>query len=89
MAEPRPVDLFIMSNERGEGTMTLGRPIYAPVDGMKRCEVWVPVGDPLGIRHLCAEMLEILLGERLPPGEAVRYQLSARRKQERADRDEE
>jgi len=88
MAEPRPIDVFIMENVQGEGTMTLGKPVYAPVDGMKRCEVWVPVGDPLGIRHLCAEMLEVALGERLPPGEAVRYELSLRRKVKRTDRDE-
>lgn len=48
-----------------------GRPVVAPVGNTGEVSLYVPPGDPIGLRHLCPWGVKVIWGVELEPLESV------------------
>lgn len=70
--------LHLSRQADGRYMLTASRPILTTVRGTRHEDYYAEPGDPVGVRHLCPEMVRLLLGTELDPMGTARIEIEAR-----------
>jgi hypothetical protein len=72
------IRLWLTRQRDGNYMVTLYRPVITRVRGTVHDDAYMQAGEPIGIRHLCADGVAAHFGqqaEALAPCESVRYEI--------------
>jgi hypothetical protein len=73
----RRLTFWLTRQRNGDYLLSIWRPILHPVGRSAHKDAYLQPGEPVGLRHLCADGVHaILRGEHLQPLESVRVRVS-------------